>query len=56
MVEKKKLIHEPYNKFKDLCGKTVSFIRILPNYSVSHRTTVSQKVNGQSDFTVSEQS
>ena len=49
MVEKKKLIHEPYNKREN--GIIYSHIAELLGVTP---TTVSQKVNGQSDFTVSE--
>lgn len=54
MVEKKKLIHEPYNKFKGFMRENgIIYSHIAELLGVTP-TTVSQKVNGQSDFTVSE--
>ena len=54
MVEKKKLIHEPYNKLKGFMRENgIIYSHIAELLGVT-QTTVSQKVNGQSDFTVSE--
>ena len=54
MVEKKKLIHEPYNKLKGFMRENgIIYSHIAELLGVTP-TTVSQKVNGQSDFTVSE--
>lgn len=52
---KKELIHEPYNKFKGFArekGITYSDIAALLGITP---TTVSMKINGYSDFYLSEQ-